>query len=111
MNKGCGPGSELCCLDWMVAVSHSDTWAFINEKCKLIWQSLKSLSSQIITVTILIVMHTISHYISAHTHVTLKNMPINSTNSIVSVSHLTHTWGMLQQYQGWIDADGSWSPA
>lgn len=45
MNKGCGPGSELCWLDWMVAVSHSDTSAFINEKCKLIWQSLKSLSS------------------------------------------------------------------
>lgn len=40
MNKGCGPGPELCCVDQM-AVSHSDTWAFINEKHKLIWQSLQ----------------------------------------------------------------------
>lgn len=51
MNKGCGPAPELCCVDWMVAVSPPDTWAFIYEKCKLIWQNLQSsLSSQVITV-------------------------------------------------------------
>lgn len=56
------------------------------------------------------VMHTIVHDISVHTHVTLKNMPITAINSIVSLSHLTQTCGMLQQYQGWIDADVSGSP-
>lgn len=56
------------------------------------------------------VMHTILHDTSMHTHITLKNMHINATNSIVSVNHLTHTGDMLQQYQGWIDGDVSASP-
>lgn len=41
----------------------------------------------------------------------IKKMCILTRKSTVSVGHLTHIWGMVQQYQGWVDADVSESPS